>query len=295
MKLRDAVDGYLLFKAGRSSPETIRTDRCCLDQFIDWRGDVEADALTSEDVRAYLAYHTERGLSPYTIRRHHATLCAFCAWLCSPEIGLADENPARKVPPPKLPKLKPKALEREDIEAILAATEKANTKRRAKALVLFLLDTGARASEVVRVTMAGVDFRSGKVKVRGKGDKERFVYLGRRALSALWLYVKDERPEPAQVGNDHLFLTYEGYPMTRHTLRGIIVRLGKAARVRASPHQFRHTAAIEHLRHGMDLVSLQHLLGHADITTTRGYLEALQDEDVEERAKRTSPADNWRL
>ena len=58
---------------------------------------------------------------------------------------------------------------------------------------------------------------------------------------------------------------------------------------------FRHTAAIEHLRHGMDLVSVQHLLGHESIDVTQGYLAALSDEDVEERARRTSPGDNWRL
>ena len=64
---------------------------------------------------------------------------------------------------------------------------------------------------------------------------------------------------------------------------------------RVHTHQFRHTAAIERLRNGMDLVSVQHLMGHESIEVTRGYLEALNDQDVEERASRTSPGDNWRL
>jgi integrase/recombinase XerD len=83
--------------------------------------------------------------------------------------------------------------------------------------------------------------------------------------------------------------------MDRHTLRYIFRRLSARAGVKVSPQQFRHSAAVEHLRHGMDLVSLQHLSGHESIEVTRGYLDALNDEDVAEAARRTSPTDNWRL
>ncbi|MCP4539004.1 MAG: tyrosine-type recombinase/integrase [Chloroflexi bacterium] len=140
-----------------------------------------------------------------------------------------------------------------------------------------------------------MNFSSGKVKVLGKRNKERFVYLGKRALSAVWLYAKEERPEPAQVNCSSLFLTIDGYSMDRNSIRHVTRRLSKMIGEHIHPHQFRHTAAIEHLRHGMDVFSLQHLLGHEDLQTTRQYLEALNDEDVEKRARRTSPGDNWRL
>ncbi len=295
MQLTDAVEGYLLFKASRASSETIKTDTFLLKQFIAWCGDGEVGTVASEDIRRYLNYHKERGLAPHTLHRHRAILSAFYAWLSSPDVGLAEGNPVERVPPPKLPKLKHRALSQSNIKALLLASDRVHRKRRAKALLLFLLDTGARASEVCGVTMADVDFKTGKVLVTGKGAKQRFVYLGKRALSALWLYVKDGRSEPAQVDGDYLFLTDEGYRLTRHTLRGIICRLAEVAGIKATVHQFRHTAAIEHLRHGMDLVSVQHLLGHESINTTRQYLTALQDEDVGERARRTSPADNWKL
>jgi integrase/recombinase XerD len=296
MNLQDAIEGYLLFKSTRATTETIKTDTVLLNQFMRWRGNVDVTDVTPEDVRDYLDHQEhERGLSRHTVRRHHAVISAFYAWLSSPDVDLAPGNPAHAVKPPRPPDLKVKALTREQVEAMIAVTSQARLYRRARALVLFLLDTGARASEVTRLTVGDVNFASGKVKVRGKGDKERFVYLGKRALSALWLYVKEERPEPAQVDTNPLFMTGDGYALTRHTLRGIITRLGGKAGVKASTHAFRHTAAIEHLRHGMDLASLQHLLGHASVTTTRGYLEALSDEDVEERARRTSPGDNWRL
>lgn len=120
------------------------------------------------------------------------------------------------------------------------------------------------------------------------------VYLGKRALSALWLYVSDER-YPARATDDHLFLTQDGYPMDRHSIRRAIYRLADWAGIKASPHLFRHTSAIEHLRHGMDAFSLQKMLGHETLEMTRKYLTALDDEDVGDRARRTSPADNWRL
>lgn len=295
MNLSDAIEGYLLFKATRASPETIKTDTVMLRQFLQWRAVCDVKEVTADDVRRYLAYHLGRGLSRHTVRRHLAVVASLYAWLVSPEVALAEVNPARAVPAPKLPQQKIKSLTHDQITALVAATDHTRLKRRNRAIVLFLLDTGARASETAGVRLADVDFQSGRVRVEGKGKKQRYVYLGKRALSALWLYVKEERPDPAQVGDDHLFLSNDGYPFSRRTVRSVCGSLGRLAGFHVYPHQFRHTAAIEHLRHGMDLVSVQHLLGHESIDVTQGYLAALSDEDVEERAKRTSPGDNWRL
>jgi integrase/recombinase XerD len=170
-----------------------------------------------------------------------------------------------------------------------------NNPRRDRAIVLFVLDTGCRASELCRVRERDVDMEAGRVQVTGKGAKERLVYLGRRALSALWLYVNEERPEHAQIGDDHLFVAFDGYPTDHHTVYLLFRRLSERAEVHATPHQLRHSSAIEHLRAGIDLMSVQRLLGHEKLQTTQTYLTALADEDVEQAARRTSPADNWRL
>ncbi|MCP4605114.1 MAG: site-specific integrase, partial [Proteobacteria bacterium] len=207
-----------------------------------------------------------------------------------------ENNPTDMVPAPKPPEKKPKAVDQDTVEGLVSSCKGSRNPRRDKAMVLFLLDTGARATEMATVKIKDVNFTSGKVKVLGKGKKERFVYLGKRALSALWLYVKEERPEPAQVNCKFVFLTIEGYSMDRNSIRRVLYRLSeRGCEKRIHPHQLRHTSAIERLRHGMDLISVQHLLGHRDLKTTRGYLDALTDEDVEARAKRTSPGDNWRL
>jgi len=295
MRLSDAIDGYLLLKATRASAQTIATDRVMLGQLTRWAADCDTSAVTPAVVRRYLAYHRERGLSEHTIRRHHAVISALFKWLTSPDIALTNANPVATVPAPKLPALQPRALTQEQVAALLEAAVAGRNPRRAKAFLLVMLDTGCRISEITGACLSDVDMASGRIRVTGKGQRERYVYIGKRALAALWLYVKEERPDPAVVGDDHLFLTQDGYPTNRNSWRCYITRLSKRVGFHVHLHMFRHTSAIEHLRRGMDLASLQHMLGHQDIKTTRAYLTALNDEDVADRARRTSPGDNWRL
>jgi integrase/recombinase XerD len=302
MDLADAVSGYLLHRSTELSPETIKTERVWLEQFCDHvGGGVDVREISPAHVREFLLHQKNRGLSPFSVRRCHTSISALWTFLTDPEISLADHDPTAAVPPPRLPKREPKAISREDIRALLDAASEMRLTRRCRALVLFLTDTGCRVSEACGVTMDDIDLDSGRVLVEGKGSKERFVALGRRARSAAWLYISDERPEPAIVGHDNLFLTETGFPMSRFCLREAIVRLaGKASEmtgrdIHATPHMFRHRAAVQHLMNGMDLVSLQSYMGHASIETTRAYLDSLTREHVTEVARKTSPADNWKL
>jgi site-specific recombinase XerD len=295
MQVARAIKGYLLHRSTELSPETVKTERVWLRQFAEYLGDVEVSDVTSAHVRDFLLYQKQRNLSPFTLRRCHTSISAFYTWACSDDVALASDDPTDRVPPPKLPKRKPRALDTDDIEALLQAARQGRCPRRDRAIVLFLLDSGCRVSEVCNLTMEHLDLESGRILVEGKGSKERLTYLGRRARTATWLYISDERPQPAQVNEDRVFLTERGDTMSRFCLRDVIVRLANRVGVKATPHAFRHTAAILHLKNGMDLVSLQHLLGHSDISTTRHYLDALKDEDIQQRAQRTSPVDNLRL
>lgn len=294
MFLSDAIEGFTLFRSGgQVSKTTVATDKNHLKQFLKFLGERDVRDITSQDIRAYMDHHRERGLSPHTIIRHRAAISCLYNWL--EEIGITDEDPTDAVPPPKRPQREPKALDREQVEQLIEAAANTKNPRRNRAIILFLLDTGCRNSEARGVQMKDVGFSTGQVKVVGKGDKERQVFIGKRALSALWLYVKEERPEPAQVDSQHLFLSSDGYPLGRSGFRQIFTRLSEQLSFRVYPHKMRHTAAINHLRAGMDLVSLQFMMGHSDIRTTRKYLDALKSEDVGRVARRTSPSDNWRL
>lgn len=295
MKISTAIDGYLLHKSTRASKRTIQTDRQILKQFHAWLDDdPDIKTITTPLLTIYLNHHEQRGLTASTRRRILATISGLYTWLTSPDIELLKTNPAHGVAVPKLPKRVVRHLPREHLELMLQATDRARTPRRARALLLFLIDTGARATEVAEAQLENANLKTGKIKIRGKRDKERHVYLGRRALSALWLYVQDERPDPAHP-HANLFLTHDGYPMNRHSIRRAVYRIAKWAGVKANPHLFRHTSAVEHLRAGMNVFALRDHLGHESVKTTQGYLSALNDEDVEKQAQRTSPSDTWRL
>jgi site-specific recombinase XerD len=155
MRLEDAIGGYLLFKASRASPDAIQLDRSVPRRWAHWQGDCQVGDLTSDDLRRYIAHEADRGLAPHTVHRTHGALCALLTWLSSPDIELIDGNPMRLVPRPKLPRLKPKSLSEEAIKRLMEAAKEGRNVRRDRAIIRFLLDTGARASGLCGTRMNG--------------------------------------------------------------------------------------------------------------------------------------------
>jgi len=244
------------------------------------------DELTAVTIRAYLADMQRRGLSSAYVHSHARAIRTFCNFHVREE--LLDASPFAKVKMPRLEKKVLPALTGEGVQAILRACE----YERDKAIVLFLLDSGLRASELCALNVGDVD-ESGAVTVHnGKGQKGRIVYLGvktRKQLHRYFLRERGGKPEAAeplftsQRGGDRL--TYWG-------LAQLLKRLRKASGVKGcAPHAFRRTMAIHSLRHGMNIYLLARMLGHADITVLRHYLDILQN-DVQTAAKRSGVVDN---
>jgi integrase/recombinase XerD len=170
---------------------------------------------------------------------------------------------------------------------------------RDRALILFLLDTGVRASELCDLTVADVDLATGTARVRGKGHlnagagKLRLVRLGKRTRHALWLYLADRAV--LATADAPVFATRAGETWNRIHLRTHLHRLGLRADVaRCYPHRFRHTFALNYLRNGGDIYTLQQQLGHSSLEMVRRYL-ALAQADAEAAHRRASPVDHWRL
>lgn len=161
---------------------------------------------------------------------------------------------------------------------------------RDKALLLFLLDTGCRATEVTALDVGDVDLAGGTVLVRkGKGGKARTVFLGAKARRALGAYLRTRRAAP---GGAPLFLGAHGDRLRYETLRDIVRR--RAAQAGVEPptlHSFRRAFALLSLRNGVDVYSLQRLMGHADLTVLRRYL-AQTEEDLRAAHERMGPVDN---
>lgn len=164
-------------------------------------------------------------------------------------------------------------------------------------IILILLDTGLRVSELTSITLKDIRLTEGVLKVLGKGRKERLIPIGKTSQRLLWNYINRYRPEPANPRCDLVFLTKDGSPLTKNRIQKMMTKYGSRAGidgVRCSPHTLRHTGAVMFLRNGGDVFNLQRLLGHSSLEMTRHYCE-LADIDVKRAHLIASPVDNLNL
>ena len=243
--------------------------------------------IAPHHVRAYLVALQRRGLKDTTQHAHARAIRAWLNWLVR-EGDLA-ASPMRTVTMPRLEKRIPAPFSPEDVRRILEGCDRQDPLgARNYALVLALLDSGLRASELCALRVGDVNMRSGLVAVMGKGQKQRQVRLGSKARSAILrmlAYRGDVR------NGAPLWATKDGGALAVQGLQTMLWRLGRAVGVMpCSPHRFRRTFALWCLRDGMDLHSLRLLMGHSDLTVLQRYL-ALAGEDIERAHKAHSPVD----
>lgn len=216
-------------------------------------------------------------LSVETIRGYGRTLKRFFNWLV--EEDYLDASPMRHVRLPRRPKHLPKDISRQDIQSLLQVA----ITPRDKAIILFLCTTGVRASELCTLTIDRVDLDERVALVRGKRDKERYVFFDQRTSDAIraWLKERQETTEP------YLFTTYPGKELKVSGLRQILRRLVERSNITnpVSAHRFRHAFAKRWMMNGGDEFSLATILGHEDIATTRIYSQYRLRELKEKYAK----------
>ena len=239
------------------------------------------DQVTAAGVRAYLVGLQRRGLAPATVHGAARAIRAFLRF-CAADGLIAD---APQFAMPKLPKKVLPAFEPADVARLLEAANE-----RDRLIVLVLLDTGLRASELIALDGGDLDTTSGAVLVReGKGRKARTVYLGaktRRELERYWR----QAGRPAAARPVWTSAT-SGARLTDSGLRQLLQRLGERAQVdHCHPHTFRRTFALWSLRGGMDIHTLAALMGHADIAVLRQYL-ALSGQDLQRAHQAAGPVD----
>jgi integrase/recombinase XerD len=238
----------------------------------------------------------DKGLSGHAVNCYLRAIRAFWSWLVREEIIMS--SPFSKVKIPKPPKKVIATFSEKQLNATLRAINTSTPAGfRDWTMILVLLDTGLRASELVRLTMSDINLDEGLVKVYGKGNKERVVPIGAKVQRAIWKYLHQHRPQPANPLRPTLFLTASGQPVTTDRLRAIIKKYTDKAGiegVRCSPHTFRHTFAISYLRNGGDVFSLQRILGHSSLEIVRIYVN-LAVADVKACHRRFSPADNMEI
>ncbi|MDQ3866491.1 MAG: tyrosine recombinase [Actinomycetota bacterium] len=267
-----AVESFLALLAAQRAPRTVaayRYDLADLATFLDR----PPTSATSDEVHAWLADLRARGLSPSSIARKAAAARTFYRHLVL--LGIRSENPALEIPLPRRRTRLPRSLTPIEIARLIDAA--AGTTPRALrdgALVELLYGAGLRVGEAVALERAGVDLENGLVRCVGKGDKERVVPLGRRAVDAVRRYLARGRPYLDRRHRPELFLNAHGGALTRAGAFLILRRLAVKAGLeptRVHPHVLRHSFATHLLEGGADLRSVQEMLGHADLGTTELY------------------------
>lgn len=270
LTLDDAWSEFFVYQRSmRHTPRTIGFYEETLARFYRWLEGQGFTALASVDgptIRRFQLGLAESGLADTTVHNHMRAVRAFFRFLDREE--LIERNPMRNVRMPKVEKKILPSFTPEEVDRLLKETEgKDFANVRNRALVLLLLDSGLRLAECASLRLGDIDKETGAMKVMGKGRKERYTRVGAKSLRYLLRYF---RLRGGSVG-DPLWLGARG-PMTQAGIAETLEKLGKRAGVHAHPHKFRRTCALMLLRNGADVFSVQHLLGHADLTVLRRYL-----------------------
>ncbi|HHX41586.1 MAG TPA: tyrosine-type recombinase/integrase [Armatimonadetes bacterium] len=304
--LETFVDQWLFDGEGRHlSPRTLDFRRDLTQKLLWWLKREGHSVFGPDQVRGFLAYintgHKEDGgrwgnprmtrpVRPGTTHTYYVSLTTLCSFLVQEEVCEASPMQAIRPPAHRPDQIQP--FTQDQVDALLKAARRSPNPKRDEAIVLFLLDTGARASEVCELTVGDVDMGNRQCRVLGKGDKHRSIWFSGDTRKALWRYLQGEPRKP----DAPLFCsdsgTRAGSNLTRSGLLQLIERLGKAADVAdCHPHRFRHTFAVQFLRNGGNSFTLQQLLGHTSITMTMRYV-ALAQADLENQHRQYSPVES---
>ena len=272
------------------SQNTIDAYRRDLEKFSAFateRGLEKAPQVKRADVVDFLASLYLRKLDARSVARHLVSLRQFFRFLLSEE--LIPEDPVVTVESPKFRKSLPQFLSVEEVDRLLAQPDVSSALGlRDKAMIELLYSAGLRVSELCSLAVDDLHVDAGSLRCIGKGNKERLVPVGKRALAVLQLYIKKARPEIlGEHTSKYLFIIRKGNKLDRIAFWKNLALYGRKAGLRKAltPHMLRHSFATHLLDRGADLRSVQMMLGHSDISTTQIYTHV-----VEERLKQVYKA-----
>jgi integrase/recombinase XerD len=244
------------------------------------------EQVNREDVVDFLSSLYKEKLDSRSVARYLVSVRGFFKYALTE--GFLQTDPTENLESPKVRQTLPTYLRMDEVDRLLAAPDLATPiGLRDRAMLEVLYSTGLRVSELLNLRVGDLDMRAGCLRCIGKGDKERLVPVGRKAIAAVEQYLAESRPQFSRRGSPAphaqvLFLTRRGRRLSRVTIWKLMhdygVRLG--LRGRLTPHKLRHSFATHLLERGADLRSVQLMLGHADISTTQIYTHV-----VEERLK----------
>ena len=278
----DIFLNYLSVERGLRQ-NTIISYRRDLKAFLDYLNDQQQvnslDKTNKNQITSFMLRLKEQGLNTNSIARKLAAIKTFYRFLVREKILKLD--PTSLLESPKLWRKIPSVLSIADVEALIAQTDlRKKGGIRDRAILEVLYATGMRVSELTQLNLRDINLDVGFVRCLGKGNKERIIPLGRKAIICLKRYIERERPYFLKKASTNvLFLTRLNKRISRQSIWKIMKKYARQARIKKEirPHILRHSFATHLIERGADLRSVQEMLGHSDISTTQIYTHINKD------------------
>lgn len=283
---KEAWESFVLSrKAAGCRPTTLDFYQYTALRFLIWAQEIKGiskpDEITAKIIRLYLAKLIDDNKKDWTIQDNARAIRTLVRYWSSDNII----NDVPKFDIPKIHKKYQLALTASELGKVLSACE----TKRDKALLLLMVDTGLRRSEVASLTWADIDIARGICSVHnGKGGKDRYVVMGKTALKTLTEYKKQSAEDSTP---NSVFLTYKHKKLTSQGILQVFIRLRKKSGTYVTPHSMRRTFVRLSLRAGMNPLHLKELLGHESMEMVN-YYARLDIDDLAMEHTKHSPVDN---
>lgn len=291
--MEDYIEDYIknLKEIKKLSKNTIDSYKRDLKKFMKYiaKNNIKVEDVTKQNIDEYIESMKQAGFKPASATRTLATLRSFYTYLLKK--GKISKDPTINVESPKLEKKLPVVLTPSEIEKLLAQPVTTELKGlRDKAMLEFAYATGMRATEIVNLNVEDVDLVNSFVICDEGGGSKRIIPLGKMANKAISNYLEEARTYLDKKESNALFLNLTGGRLTRQGLWKIIKTYTEAAEIDKdiTPHVLRHSFALHLIENGADIKAIQTMMGHSDISSTKIYLDCVNNE-IKEIYKTTHP------
>lgn len=285
MEIKDAIEDFLnycIFEKGLSdrSRNSYENDLKVYKEFLNKRGINNVSKIRSEDIKDFLKVRSNEESS--TIAHNLTVIKNFHTYLLKEDIVKSDVS--EFIDRPKLRKSLPKTLSVEDVDKLLDIKLESSFDYRNKAMLELMYGCGLRVSELVNLTLNDIDMTNSLIRIFGKGSKEREIPIGEYSIYYLKEYLKVRDSLLKGKPCNKLFLNNHGSSISRQGFFKMLKQLlkEKGLNTDVSPHTLRHSFATHLINRGADLRSIQEMLGHSDISTTKIYTKVSDEKVIEE-------------
>jgi len=288
--MKNEIEDFINFivfekRLSKNTVLSYKEDLLKYEEYMKENGILDTYKINTTDIEKYLIYLNTNEYTITSIARKLTTIKNFHSYLFNK--GYTKTNVAESIDRPKIKKTLPKVLTLQEVDLLLDIKCNTAFDYRNKAMLELLYATGLRISELLNLKLNDIDMENCVVRCLGKGNKERIVPIGEYVLFYLSKYLEYRPKLSKNKRSEYLFLNNLGGKLSRFSFFKLIKKLLKEKNINVdvSPHTLRHSFATHMLEYGADLRTIQELLGHSDIATTKIYTHISNNKIKEEYNK----------